>query len=117
MICPKCESMEMRPDPDRIRGIEAYYCWKCGNRIYPLYPRRVPSEDDAERSPNICQMHNTGKTRRESGNKHRALVAGICKRCGDPFEGGPNRKYCADCIDIAKREYNEVYYKNRRIAA
>lgn len=117
MICPKCESAEMRSDPDRIRGMEAYHCWKCGNRIYPLYPSREPSNDDLERSPYLCRMHNTGKTRRESGNKHRALVAGICKRCGDPFEGGPNRKYCDDCADIVKTKGNRTYYLNRRQAA
>ena len=46
MICPKCESAEMRPDPDRVHGMDAYYCWKCGERIYPLYPRRQPTEKD-----------------------------------------------------------------------
>ncbi len=113
MICPKCNSAEMQPDHDRIRGIEIYFCWKCGERIYPAYPRREPNDEDQVRSAHACPMHKGKKT---NGNKHRALVPGICKRCGDPFEGGPNRKYCEDCIDVAKREYNEVYYKNRRAA-
>lgn len=117
MICPKCESAWMIPDPDRISGVEAYHCWKCGNRIYPLYPRRAPSNDDLERSPNLCQMHNTGKARRESGNKHRSLVPGFCRKCHEPFEGGPNRKYCDDCMDIVKTKRNRTYYINRRQAA
>jgi DNA-directed RNA polymerase subunit RPC12/RpoP len=33
MICPKCESAEMRPDPDRVHGMDAYYCWKCGKEM------------------------------------------------------------------------------------
>jgi len=110
MICPKCESAEMRPDPDRVHGMDAYYCWKCGERIYPLYPRRQPTEKDMERSANVCPMH---KARKTNGNKHRAKVRGVCARCGDPFEGGPNRKYCDDCIGPAKREYNEMYHRAR----
>ncbi|HBA53295.1 zf-TFIIB domain-containing protein [Syntrophorhabdus aromaticivorans] len=37
--CPKCGT-PMHNDHDRQSSIEVRACFKCGNRVYPEYPKR-----------------------------------------------------------------------------
>jgi predicted RNA-binding Zn-ribbon protein involved in translation (DUF1610 family) len=43
-ICPKCGA-PMHEDDDRRSCMTAYVCFKCGNRLYPDYPKRLGSGD------------------------------------------------------------------------
>lgn len=43
-LCPKCD-VPMHDDDDRRSGIAAYACFKCGNRVYPDYPKRQANQN------------------------------------------------------------------------
>jgi len=95
MICPKCKEDCMRPDHDWTYGVESYACWKCGYRIYPLYPARMATPEDQYRSGDGVKLN-------------------FCSRCGKEHYN-PRGRYCDECLLLKKSNAarKKGRYRNR----